>query len=140
MTIPSESTTGTALIPLSEKICTTSNTEVSKVAVARGKYRSFSVGAKLDRALTGSTESNGVEAVNPASLVKDLERFLGVEGMAVGVFSPSDFPLDSAASEASKAAATNSGIEGEGITGGKSVEGRIGEGAVETGWEARIGL
>lgn len=39
-TIPSSSTIGTALIPLSEKICTTSKTLVFSVAVARGKYLS----------------------------------------------------------------------------------------------------
>lgn len=40
ITIPSLSTMGTALIPRSEKICTTSKTDVSSVAVARGKYGS----------------------------------------------------------------------------------------------------
>lgn len=40
MTIPSASTIGTALIPLSEKMCTTSKTLVSSVAVASGKYLS----------------------------------------------------------------------------------------------------
>lgn len=42
-TTPSSSTIGTALIPLSEKICTISNTEVCKVAVASGKYLSVIV-------------------------------------------------------------------------------------------------
>jgi hypothetical protein len=40
ITSPSSSTTGTALIPRSENMCTTSKTEVERVAVARGKYLS----------------------------------------------------------------------------------------------------
>lgn len=57
-TTPSSSTIGTALMPRSEKMCTTSNTLVFMVAVASGKKRSKSSGSlwnPLERALAVDT-------------------------------------------------------------------------------------